>query len=110
MKTTLLLLLLAGLSLCVSAESAQDVYNKAYSANPYFNDADGRQDWVVFFLCRELDALREEHALYTETIRDDIHELRSWLITLLGLGGAGGAAGGARAIKRKIEKKSKASQ
>jgi len=84
-------------------DSAVDVFQIAQS-DEYFDSKDDEQDWLAFFLCREIDSLREI-VLANELARcKDDKELRSqiWKLALIvGGGGAIGGAGGVAAAKRK---------
>ena len=81
--------------LVVAAARAQEnegIFRDAQEGG-YFESKDDEQDWMVFFLCRELDSMRAERLQQVAVIRDDIRELRNWMIGILGAGGGGGGIG-----------------
>ena len=56
----------------------------------YFESKDDTQDWTIFWLCREIDALKAQMAIDAAAHRDDIREVRNILYGVLGAGGGGG--------------------
>jgi len=84
-------------------ESAIDVLRDSQE-NRFLETDDDQQNWMVFWLCREMDNLRETIAENEDARREDDKELRSqiWKLALIvGGGGAIGGAGGVAAAKRK---------
>jgi len=70
--------------------------------NRFLETDDDQQNWMVFYICRELDAIRDTISENEVARREDDKELRSqlWRLALLvGGGGAVGGAGGAAAVK-----------
>jgi len=83
------------------AQDAAEVYLMSKQADGYYESDDARQDSVVFFLCREIDALRDDMS----DLGDDIAELRAWIWKLaLLVGGGGAVAGGGGVAAARIRK------
>ena len=72
--------------------------------NRFLETDDDQQNWMQFYLCREMDAMRDLIMAHEEARREDDKELRAqlWKLALLvGGGGAIGGAGGAAVVKAK---------
>jgi len=85
-------------------ETATEVFQLSQNEGYDFVTKDDKQDWMAFWLCRELDSLRELITANSEARREDDKELRAqlWKLALIvGGGSAIGGVGGAAAIKRK---------
>ena len=83
--------------------SAIDVLRDSQE-NRFLETDDDQQNWMVFWLCREMDSLRKTIAENEAARREDDKELRAqlWKLALLvGGGGAVGGVGGAAIVKRK---------
>ena len=84
-------------------ESAIDVLRDS-QRNEFLETDDDQQNWMVFWLCREMDNLRETIAANEEARREDNREMRAqlWKLALIvGGGGAIGGAGSAVVVKRR---------
>ena len=90
---------------CLSQDYAVEVFQEIYFDEEYDTyGKDERQDLTTFFLCREIDGLRELIASNELARREDDKELRAqiWKLALIvGGGGAIGGAGGAVVVKRR---------
>jgi len=72
--------------------------------NRFLETDDDQQNWMQFYLCREMDSMRDLIMAHEEARREDDKELRAqlWKLALLvGGGGAIGGAGSAAVIKAK---------
>ena len=86
-----------------SQDSAVEIFQRA-QRDEHFNTKDGQQDWTVFWLCREIDSLRDLIAANEVARREDDKEVRAqlWQVALIvGGGGAVGGAGTAAVVKRR---------
>ena len=90
---------------CLSQDSAVEVFQEIYFDEEYETyGKDERQDLTTFFLCREIDSLRDLIAANELARREDDKELRAqiWKLALIvGGGGAIGGAGSAVVVKRR---------
>lgn len=106
-KTIFWLIVLAlVMVVCVKAfaeDSAIDVLRES-QRNEFLETDDDQQNWMVFWLCREMDSLRETIAANEAARREDDREMRAqlWKLALIvGGGGAVGGVGSAAVIKRR---------
>ena len=77
--------------LVVAAARAQEnegIFRDAQEGG-YFDTKDDEQDWMVFWLCRELDAMKAQRAAEAQALRDDVREVRNILYGVLAAGGGG---------------------
>jgi len=92
--------------LVVAAARAQEnegIFRDAQEGG-YFESKDDEQDWLIFWVSRELDHLFEEIRTNEAARVADDRELRSYiwkLALLIGGGGAAGGAGARLALKRR---------
>jgi len=96
------LVALACVKVCAQ-DSAIDVLRDS-QRNEFLETDDDQQNWMVFWLCREMDNLRETIAANEEARREDNREMRAqlWKLALIvGGGGAIGGAGSAVVVKRR---------
>ena len=101
--TIILLVIIAGVYTVRAEDSAIDVLRNSQE-NRFLETDDDQQNWMVFYICREMDSLRETMATNEIARREDDKELRAqlWKLALIvGGGSAVGGAGTAAVVKRK---------
>jgi len=82
-------------------DSAVEIFQRT-QGDEYFDTKDDQQDWLSYFICKDLDRLHDIIAANELARQEDNRELRGqmWkLAFLVAGGGAAGGIGGAKAVK-----------
>ena len=99
----LIVLIAIGIGIKALSQDAVEIFQDSQSDAYEWTD-DERQDWTVFWLCRELDSLREIISENEVARREDDKEMRAqiWKLALIvGGGGLAGGAGSAAIIRKR---------